>query len=182
MFDAGYFLMIWSMTGTSVSDSPSAREVSKMKKLKTPALVIAVTLMFALATSGCGTLMYSQRITAKPSNKIDAKVVVLDCLWFFVMVIPGVVALGVDLYNGTIYYSEDELKEQEGDDVSVNIPGRAPADSLLTLWLLDRDGCDMDIPVEARSCAGTWKLRTLGRGFLNKISDAVYAEGEHDAA
>ncbi len=144
-----------------------------MNRLKTPSVVIAVTLIFALATSGCGTLMHPERRTAIPSNKIDAKTAVLDCLWLLVGVIPGVVALGVDFYNDTIYYSEDELKAQGGDNVSVNIRGRSPADSLVTLRLLDRDGCDMGISTEVRSCAGS----ELGTPLTLTIPEGIEIEG-----
>lgn len=126
-----------------------------MKSMKSRALVIAVTLMFALAASGCGTMMHPERKTATQSDKLDPTTVVLDCLWLVVGIIPGVIALGVDACNGALHYSEQELIAQAGDTVSVNICGMAPADSLVTLRLLDRDGRDLCVSAQARALCGS---------------------------
>ena len=126
-----------------------------MQRLKSRAVVIAVMVMFALASSGCGTFMHPERKTATPSDKLDGKIVVLDCLWLLVGVIPGVIALAVDFYNDTIYFSEGELSAQAGDTLLLNIWGQAPADSGVTLRLLGRDGRDLGVPAEARSVSGS---------------------------
>ena len=85
-----------------------------MQWLRKRALVMVVTVMFALVTFGCGTLKHPERKTAIPSNKLDGNVVLLDCLWLLVGVIPGVIALVVDFNNDTIYYSQGELEAQAG--------------------------------------------------------------------
>ena len=85
-----------------------------MQGLRKRVLVMVVTVMFALATFGCGTLKHPERQTATPSNKLDGNVVLLDCLWLLAGVLPGVIALAVDLHNDTIYYSEGELEAQAG--------------------------------------------------------------------
>jgi len=124
-----------------------------MQTLRSRGLILAVTLLFALTVTGCGALMHPERKTAKPSDKIDSKTLILDCLWLLAGVVPGIVALGVDFYNDTIYFSEDELKAQAGDKVTLNLHGKAPADSVVTLGLVDRDGAEL-ASAKARATSG----------------------------
>lgn len=114
-----------------------------MEKLRVRVLVIFVTVVFALAASGCGTLLHPERRTATPSNKIDGTTMVLDCLWLLAGVIPGIVALSVDFINETIYYSEGELAAQGGDKTSLNLRGTAPRDCQLSLRVVDSTGRDV---------------------------------------
>ena len=125
-----------------------------MKRLRNSALVALVTLGVMVWTLGCGTLFYPHRMRSKSSGRVDVKVVVLDCLWLLIGVIPGAVALGVDFINETIYFSEDELEAEEGDEVSVNIHGPAPASCEVTLRLVDTGGQNLTVPVRAQAVAG----------------------------
>ena len=128
-----------------------------MSKLNNPVMIIAVTAVFALSTVGCGTILYPERKHATPSDKIHGKTLVLDCLWLFAGVIPGVVALGVDFYNDTIYLSEGELRAEKGDIVSIDIHGPAPADSEVTLRVVDATGCNL-------TCSGKLRARDVKNG------------------
>ena len=51
-------------------------------------LVAALTLM----TTNCGLILYPDRKGTKSGN-IDARVLVMDCLWLIAGLVPGVVAL-----------------------------------------------------------------------------------------
>ncbi len=120
-----------------------------MRACRSPVVVWIILVAFAVTSTGCGILMHPARRTATPSTKIDGQTLILDCLWLLVGVIPGVVALGVDIYSDTLYYSEDELKA--GGDVSINIRGDAPADCWVSLRLTGPEGKALGTPV--RVCA-----------------------------
>jgi len=101
--------------------------MSKVKIFNSRLLVWTVAVVFAISSAGCGTLMHSNRMVSQPSDKLDSKVVLLDCLWLLPGVVPGVVALGVDFHNDTIYFSEKELEAiQNGERVRLRIPSIAP--------------------------------------------------------
>jgi len=131
-----------------------------MERLTSPVVVVAVAVMFALAVSGCGTLLYPERLEATPSHKLDGKVVLLDCLWLLVGVLPGVIALGVDFYNDTIYLSEDELHTSTDHSVRLGLIGPAPADNLLSLRSIGQEETDPDVAPHLWSgcqrVAATW--------------------------
>ncbi len=57
----------------------------------------------AITSSGCGTILHSERIGRPHSNDLDWKVVALDGLGLMLFFVPGVVAFAVDFYNGSIY-------------------------------------------------------------------------------
>ena len=57
----------------------------------------------AVASSGCGTLLQSERIGRPHSNEIDWKIAALDGLGLMLFFVPGAVAFAVDFYNGSIY-------------------------------------------------------------------------------
>jgi hypothetical protein len=81
-------------------------------------------------------------------------VVVLDCLWLAVGIIPGVVALAVDFTTQAAYFSEGEAKVSAGDKVSVNVYGAAPADCELKLRLVDAEGREIASPARVSAVAG----------------------------
>jgi hypothetical protein len=128
-----------------------------MNSLKGRKIVMGVTLMFALTMMvvGCGTLMHPNRRTATPTHKIDGTALVLDCLWLLPGIVPGFIALGVDFFGDTIYYSESELHAHGGDKVSIDMCGKAPVDSLVTLRLLDQDGRDLVVPTRIACIKGS---------------------------
>lgn len=73
-----------------------------MVKTLVSTLRIFICTVFIVQLMGCGTVFYPERKGQK-SGKIDAGVAVLDGLGALFFVIPGVIALAVDFYNGTIY-------------------------------------------------------------------------------
>ncbi len=117
--------------------------------------LVAVALATILVSySGCGTLLYPARLDAKASTKLDTRVVILDCLWLFAGVIPGVVALATDFLTGAAYFSQGEATASSGDTVSVNLYGAAPADCMMELRLVDSNGRDLTKPARVAAVAG----------------------------
>lgn len=134
------------------------------------AVVIGLVLVFS---SGCGTLMYPERMDARPSTRLDTRVVILDCLWFFAGIIPGVVAVAVDFTTGAAYFSEDEVELSAGDEVSVNIYGKAPAEAEVALRLVNADGSDLTRPSRANVVAGD----ELEDSLSLRVPDGIDASG-----
>lgn len=125
-----------------------------MRLLRNQWLVVFTLGVMLVSASGCGALLYPARLAAKPSRTLDTRVVVLDCLWLVAGLIPGVVALAVDFTTQAAYFSEGEANVSAGDKVSVNVYGAAPADSELTLRLVDVEGRDLTSPARANAVAG----------------------------
>ena len=86
-----------------------------MKPLLYRCMVLFTLLSFTCLVASCGTLLYPERLRQEPSRKVHAPTIIMDSLWLFVFIIPGVVALAVDIANGTIYYSEAELRAALSD-------------------------------------------------------------------
>jgi hypothetical protein len=110
---------------------------------------------------------------AKPSRQLDTRVVILDCLWFFAAIIPGVVALAVDFVTGAAYFSEGEVELSAGDEVSVNIYGKAPADAEVALRLVNPDGRDLTRPDRAEVVAG----EEIEEALSLSVPDCIDASG-----
>ena len=125
-----------------------------MKLFRNRGLVVFALVVMAVSASGCGALLHPARLGAKPSTRIDTRVVVLDCLWFIAGILPGVVALAVDFTTQAAYFSEDEVKVSAGDTVSVNLHGRAPANCGVSLRLVDAEGRDLTSPALAIAALG----------------------------
>jgi hypothetical protein len=117
-------------------------------------LVVVALAAVMFSTPGCGTLLYPARLDATASTRLDTRVVILDCLWLFAGVIPGVVALAADFLTGAAYFSEGEAKVSSGDTVSVKVYGAAPADCMMELRLVDTNGVDLAKPARLASVTG----------------------------
>ncbi len=94
------------------------------------ALSILVAGVAIVAFSGCGTLFWAERKNQPTSKQIDPTVLILDCCGFFFGIIPGAVALVLDLNNNTIYYTKAEVKnlsEVESMDRSQMVAVQIPA-------------------------------------------------------
>ena len=117
-------------------------------------LTVVALAAILLPASGCGTLMYPARIDAKPSTRLDTRVVILDCLWLVAGIIPGVVALATDFLTGAAYFPEGEANVSSGDTVSVKVYGAAPADCMMELRLVDKNGRDLAKPARVPSVTG----------------------------
>ena len=59
--------------------------------------------------SGCGTLMYSERVGRPHTHHIDWKVAALDGLGLLLFFIPGVIAFVVDFSTGAIYLPPESV-------------------------------------------------------------------------
>ncbi|MFW6145929.1 MAG: hypothetical protein ACOC7R_01190 [Planctomycetota bacterium] len=153
--------------------------------------VVFVALL--VATTGCGYILYPERRTRPLSDTIDASVVIFDCLWLLVGVVPGVVALIVDGTNDTWYYTEEELAQKgwadqqtrrtipRGTEMQVRLHGPAPEDVTVALRLLAPDGTvladstttpdpltdlqalSLTVPDDTRATDGTLVLEVDGR-------------------
>lgn len=56
-----------------------------------------------MTSVGCGTLLYPERQGQARNGPLDWKVVALNTIGLLVFFIPGVIAFGVDWYNGTLF-------------------------------------------------------------------------------
>ena len=59
-----------------------------------------------LPTPACGTLFFSERQNEPHSGKLDPNVVILNGVGLLFYIVPGLVAFGIDFYNGAIYLPE----------------------------------------------------------------------------
>ncbi len=66
-------------------------------------VLLAVVAVSVFALQACGTILKPNQVGKAHSNKLDTKIVVLDAIGLFFFLIPGVVAFGVDWYNGTLF-------------------------------------------------------------------------------
>ena len=125
-----------------------------MGKLANRGLVAVVLFSFIFATSGCGTILYPERHFSPGSGKPDLKVIGMDCLWLLVGVIPGLVALLVDLGSGAIFLPQSEVSVSPGETVRINIPGPAPADCEVTVRLYSPEGEELVTGIRAQATQG----------------------------
>ena len=61
-----------------------------------------LTLLLALNTTGCGTLLFPDR-HGQRSGDLDANVVLMDGIGLLFLIVPGLVAYIVDIATGAIY-------------------------------------------------------------------------------
>ncbi|MEI9476591.1 MAG: hypothetical protein WCO26_08455 [Deltaproteobacteria bacterium] len=75
-----------------------------MKLGKLFGAVICAGLSVVLITQlyGCGAIIHPERRGQK-SGTIDPGIAILDALWLFVFIIPGLVAFGIDFTTGAIF-------------------------------------------------------------------------------
>ncbi|MFO8057856.1 MAG: hypothetical protein R6V10_11225, partial [bacterium] len=65
---------------------------------------VVVVIAMAFATVQCGYILHPEREGNEGgTDDIDVPVLIMDCAWLLVGIIPGVIALGVDFYTGCIY-------------------------------------------------------------------------------
>jgi hypothetical protein len=80
-----------------------------------------------VGTSGCGTLLYPERI-GQPPGPLDWRVVALDTIGLLLFLVPGVIAFAVDFYNGTIYLPPGSYGRTSGRKneqlVAIPVPGK----------------------------------------------------------
>ncbi len=76
----------------------------KFLKSRALALVLVASLLFM--TVQCGFILYPERRGREPGEleRIDPVVLIMDCAWLLVFVIPGIAALAVDAVTGTLSF------------------------------------------------------------------------------
>src|SRR5260370_17229808 len=65
-------------------------------------LMKCLTIVLALQTASCGTILYPER-RGQPEGCLDGGVVALDAVGLLLFLVPGVIAFAVDFATGTIY-------------------------------------------------------------------------------
>ncbi|WDI39923.1 hypothetical protein [Bremerella sp. P1] len=110
-----------------------------LKTLTKPVVLAPVALTpVALFSTGCGSLMHSNRVGQPHTNQIDWKIAALNGLGMLFFFVPGVVAFAVDFYTGAIYLPYEETyptyqvptpaANQSPTWSPSDAPGIAPAD------------------------------------------------------
>ena len=79
------------------------------------------------ALSGCGTLMYPERRGQGRGGRIDWTVAGMDAIGLVLFLIPGVIAFGVDYYNGTLFCPESEDTAAAGRLKRIPLPVSDPS-------------------------------------------------------
>jgi hypothetical protein len=126
--------------------------VKRTRKSTLVLLVLATALVFG--QTSCGILLNPER-TEATRGRLDAVAVVLDCCWFLAGIVPGVVALGVDLVTGGAWHTQVVVDgPPTGELVMVRISGRAPAACEISLRFVDASGDEIGLPVRARVAQG----------------------------
>lgn len=124
-----------------------------MKKFIGSRFLAAVVLMImTFTTVNCGFLLYPERRDNMPGD-IDGAVLVMDCLWLLVGIVPGVAALVIDFTTGSIYFGGhgkgkryhemrryheiriDSLRVHPGDKIGFNLSGSSPSDAEIDITL-----------------------------------------------
>ena len=112
--------------------------------LRSRFLALIVLLVMVTQTLQCGFIIYPERRTRGPTpvkpGKIDPVILVLDILWFLVGIIPGVVALIVDITTGCLYQSGSSMNIHPGARMAFRVKGRAPANAQVEVVLEQPDG------------------------------------------
>jgi hypothetical protein len=93
---------------------------------------------FGFTSMHCGLILHPDR-NGRRGGRVDVVAIVLDCLWLFVGVVPGIVALVIDFVTGGIY--EGAIKHLfPGDMIGLRFNGPAPADADVAITLTAPDG------------------------------------------
>jgi hypothetical protein len=94
------------------------------QKLKHGGVLFLVSVIFLNAIS-CGTLLYPERRYKEPGS-LDPGVVVLDALGLLFFIVPGIIAFGVDIATGALYYPADEVS---------SVPSSFDPDEMEVVWV-----------------------------------------------
>ena len=108
-----------------------------MKKIrKTRIFATAAVLVCALVTVQCGFILHPER-EGQAKGKIDVPILLMDCAWLLVGVVPGVIALVVDFYTGCIYEpgGPAAVDTIPGARVAFRIRGSAPAEAAVSVTI-----------------------------------------------
>ncbi|WP_050986112.1 hypothetical protein [Schlesneria paludicola] len=90
--------------------------------------------------SGCGTLLYSERVGRPHTHHIDWKVAAMDGLGLLLFFVPGVIAFVVDFSTGAIYLPPESID-----------PGYAPSARAPRPIVPQPQGATVPVPYEELS-------------------------------
>lgn len=107
-----------------------------MDNLRTKAVIFVLLSALGLSQSNCGIILHPER-GDRHGTRVDLVTVVFDCLWLLVGVVPGVVALIVDIVTGGLY-AANHL--HPGDPLAFRFHGPAPATADVAIVLSSPDG------------------------------------------
>ncbi|OGP60760.1 MAG: hypothetical protein A2V67_16050 [Deltaproteobacteria bacterium RBG_13_61_14] len=115
-------------------------------------MVVLVALM--LASVQCGYILHSERRGTKGGD-IDLPILIMDCCWFFVGVIPGALALIIDFTSGCIYEPSGSKKVSLRPDsrLSFRLNDPAPADATVAVTLEDPTGLQVKATLMEKNVA-----------------------------
>jgi hypothetical protein len=106
--------------------------------LRTQAVLLVLVSALGLSQVNCGLILHPDR-NGRKGSRVDVVAVVLDCVWLLVGIVPGVVALLIDLVTGGMY--EARLHHlRPGDPVGLRFNGPAPASADIDITLAAPDG------------------------------------------
>jgi len=123
-------------------------------------MVVLVAVM--LASVQCGTILYSER-KGQAKGNIDVAVLVMDCCWLLVWIVPGVIALIVDFQNGCIYQPAGGKKVSLRPDSRLvfRLNDPAPVAAAVAVTLEDPTGLQMKATLLEKSVAQGERIGTV---------------------
>lgn len=108
------------------------------KNLRIKAVLVLLVSALGLSQINCGLILHPER-SGRHGTRVDVVAIVLDCVWLLVGIVPGVVALVIDVVTGGMY--EARLHHlRPGDPVGLRFDGPAPATADLEITLSAPDG------------------------------------------
>ncbi len=115
--------------------------------LKNMVACIAITGLLT-QVSGCGVLLHPER-QGQQSGDIDVRVALLDGIGLLFFVVPGLVAFGIDFYQGTIYLPGDShASTLNGDTLrSIHIEGEMNEEAIEAA-ILEHAGLVIDLSAD----------------------------------
>ena len=106
--------------------------------LRTKAVLFVLLATLGLSQINCGVILHPER-NGRKGTRVDVVAIVLDCVWLLVGIVPGVVALLIDIVTGGLY--EAKLRNlRPGDPVGLRFNGPAPASADVAITLSAPDG------------------------------------------
>jgi len=129
-------------------------------KSRTMAVVVLVAVM--LASVQCGYILHPERKNQKSGN-IDVPVLIMDCAWLLLYIVPGVVALVVDYTTGCIYQPSGPKKVSLRPDSRIvfRLNDPAPADAAVAVTLEDPTGLQVKATLLEKSVAQGERIGTI---------------------
>lgn len=71
-------------------------------KLRFRVINLAMVVVLGVQLSGCGMILHPER-QGQTGGRIDPAIALFDAAGLLLFIVPGLVAFGVDFYQGTIY-------------------------------------------------------------------------------